>query len=125
MTSEHQPSVGFIGLGIMGRPMARNLMSAGYRVVVADVVAEPVDTLVADAQLGAQGCRADRVGGAGSAAGRVLVRRAGPETFAPAPTRAADAVARPGRSPAGAEARDPVASEKPPEEPSPWRSMSL
>jgi len=48
MTSEHMPSVGFIGLGIMGRPMARNLLRAGYRVVVADVVAEPVDTLVAE-----------------------------------------------------------------------------
>ena len=40
MASEQRPSIGFIGLGIMGRPMARNLLRAGYRVVVADIVAE-------------------------------------------------------------------------------------
>jgi 2-hydroxy-3-oxopropionate reductase len=28
------PTIGFIGLGIMGKPMARNLMKAGYRLVV-------------------------------------------------------------------------------------------
>jgi 2-hydroxy-3-oxopropionate reductase len=30
------PNLGFIGLGIMGRPMARNLLAAGYRVTVLD-----------------------------------------------------------------------------------------
>jgi 2-hydroxy-3-oxopropionate reductase len=29
-----QPTIGFIGLGIMGKPMARNLMKAGYSLVV-------------------------------------------------------------------------------------------
>jgi len=29
-----KPTIGFIGLGIMGRPMARNLMKAGYSLVV-------------------------------------------------------------------------------------------
>jgi 2-hydroxy-3-oxopropionate reductase len=29
-----QPIIGFIGLGIMGKPMARNLMKAGYSLVV-------------------------------------------------------------------------------------------
>src|SRR5215510_10968328 len=29
-----QPSVGFIGLGIMGRPMCRNLIQAGFTVTV-------------------------------------------------------------------------------------------
>lgn len=29
--------VGFIGLGIMGRPMARNLMKAGYELIVFDI----------------------------------------------------------------------------------------
>ena len=48
MASEQRPSIGFIGLGIMGRPSRRNLLRSGYRVVVADVVAEPVDTLVAE-----------------------------------------------------------------------------
>src|SRR5258708_25499186 len=31
--------IGFIGLGIMGKPMARNLLKAGYSVRVYDVVA--------------------------------------------------------------------------------------
>ena len=35
--------VGFVGLGIMGKPMARNLMKAGYEVTVFDVVAASVD----------------------------------------------------------------------------------
>ena len=38
--------VGFIGLGIMGRPMVRNLLKAGYALVVYDKVAK-VDDLVA------------------------------------------------------------------------------
>jgi 2-hydroxy-3-oxopropionate reductase len=38
--------VGFIGLGIMGRPMARNVMAAGYALVVYDLMAEPVQELV-------------------------------------------------------------------------------
>jgi 2-hydroxy-3-oxopropionate reductase len=48
MASEARPSVGFVGLGIMGRPMARNLLRAGHRVVVRDVVAAAVDELVAE-----------------------------------------------------------------------------
>ena len=40
-------TIGFIGLGIMGRPMARNLMKAGHALVVYDVVAEAVNELVA------------------------------------------------------------------------------
>jgi len=42
-----QPSIGFIGLGIMGRPMAHNLLAAGYRLVVHDVTAAAVDELTA------------------------------------------------------------------------------
>ncbi len=48
MAPDQRPSVGFIGLGIMGQPMARNLLRAGHRVVVRDVVAAPVDALVAE-----------------------------------------------------------------------------
>ena len=48
MAPDQRPSVGFIGLGIMGQPMARNLLRAGYRVVVRDVVAQPVDELVSE-----------------------------------------------------------------------------
>ena len=38
--------IGFIGLGIMGKPMAKNLLKAGYELVVYDVVAAPVDEVV-------------------------------------------------------------------------------
>jgi 2-hydroxy-3-oxopropionate reductase len=43
--SEHR--IGFIGLGIMGRPMARNLLQAGYPLVVHNRSHEPVRELVA------------------------------------------------------------------------------
>ena len=46
--TERKPSIGFIGLGIMGAPMARNLMAAGYELVVLDVVQAPMDALVAE-----------------------------------------------------------------------------
>ena len=39
--------VGFIGLGIMGRPMAHNLLRAGVELVVNDVVPAAVEELVA------------------------------------------------------------------------------
>ncbi|HAA04669.1 MAG TPA: 2-hydroxy-3-oxopropionate reductase [Syntrophobacteraceae bacterium] len=37
---------GFIGLGIMGKPMAKNLMKAGYQLVVCDTNPRPVKELV-------------------------------------------------------------------------------
>ena len=40
--------IGFIGLGIMGKPMARNLMTAGYEVTVYDIVGEAVEELATD-----------------------------------------------------------------------------
>ena len=40
--------VGFVGLGIMGKPMARNLISAGYSVTVYDIVAPSVEELATD-----------------------------------------------------------------------------
>jgi len=39
--------VGFIGLGIMGKPMARNLIKAGHDLVVYDVAPLPVEELAA------------------------------------------------------------------------------
>lgn len=39
--------IGFIGLGIMGKPMAKNLLKAGKSLVVCDAVAAPVEELVA------------------------------------------------------------------------------
>ncbi len=38
--------IGFIGLGIMGKPMSKNLLKAGYPLVVYDIVAETVDEVV-------------------------------------------------------------------------------
>lgn len=38
--------IGFIGLGIMGKPMAKNLLEAGYELVVYDINREPVKELV-------------------------------------------------------------------------------
>ena len=46
--TDTKPKIGFIGLGIMGAPMARNLVGAGYELTVLDVVPEPVDALVAE-----------------------------------------------------------------------------
>ena len=58
--------IGFIGLGIMGKPMAKNLVKAGYEVVVADKFApknveERVRRLMDDGALTARlGARAAR-----------------------------------------------------------------
>ncbi len=40
--------IGFVGLGIMGKPMARNLMAAGYELTVYDIVGEPVEELATE-----------------------------------------------------------------------------
>jgi 2-hydroxy-3-oxopropionate reductase len=39
--------IGFIGLGIMGNPMAKNLLKAGYSLTVYDIVPEKIDDVVA------------------------------------------------------------------------------
>jgi 2-hydroxy-3-oxopropionate reductase len=39
-------NIGFIGLGIMGKPMAKNLLKAGYKLIVCDINKEPVRELV-------------------------------------------------------------------------------
>jgi 2-hydroxy-3-oxopropionate reductase len=44
----NRPSIGFIGLGIMGLPMARNLLKAGYPVCVYNRTPEKTQTLVAE-----------------------------------------------------------------------------
>jgi len=41
------PRIGFIGLGIMGRPMAQNLLKAGFQLTVYNRSKPPVDLLVA------------------------------------------------------------------------------
>lgn len=44
--------IGFIGLGIMGRPMAKNLLKAGYDLVVFDKFAKLDDVVAAGAKAG-------------------------------------------------------------------------
>jgi 2-hydroxy-3-oxopropionate reductase len=39
-------NIGFIGLGIMGKPMAKNLLKAGHKLVVYDILEAPVRELV-------------------------------------------------------------------------------
>ncbi|NMB46650.1 MAG: 2-hydroxy-3-oxopropionate reductase [Firmicutes bacterium] len=39
-------TIGFIGLGIMGKPMAKNLLKAGYPLIVYDINQEAVEELV-------------------------------------------------------------------------------
>ena len=53
-----KPVVGFIGLGIMGLPMARNLLDAGYELVVHNRSRTAVDELVAaGASAGSRPCQ--------------------------------------------------------------------
>ena len=49
-----KPTIGFVGLGIMGGPMARNLVDAGYDVVGYNRSDEPVEELVAHGGEGAE-----------------------------------------------------------------------
>jgi 2-hydroxy-3-oxopropionate reductase len=53
-----QTTVGFIGLGLMGKPMAKNLLKRGYPLIVHSRSAGPVDELVA-AGAGRAGSPAD------------------------------------------------------------------
>jgi 2-hydroxy-3-oxopropionate reductase len=39
--------IGFIGLGIMGKPMAKNLMKGGHKVIAFDIFPEPLADVVA------------------------------------------------------------------------------
>jgi len=48
MQTNSKPTIGFIGLGIMGKPMARNLLKAGYSLVVHNRSRGPVNELAAE-----------------------------------------------------------------------------
>lgn len=50
-------TIGFIGLGLMGKPMAQNLLRAKYRVVVHNRSRAAVDELVAHGAVAAQSAR--------------------------------------------------------------------
>jgi 3-hydroxyisobutyrate dehydrogenase-like beta-hydroxyacid dehydrogenase len=47
--------IGFVGLGVMGAPMATNLLEAGFRVTAEDVRSDAVDLLVAQGASAAGG----------------------------------------------------------------------
>ena len=49
-------NIGFIGLGIMGRPMAKNLLKAGHKLVVYDIVQASVDDVAASGAARGQSC---------------------------------------------------------------------
>jgi 3-hydroxyisobutyrate dehydrogenase len=48
LSTENLPKIGFIGLGLMGKPMARNLMKKGYAVTVYNRSKKSVDELVVE-----------------------------------------------------------------------------
>jgi 2-hydroxy-3-oxopropionate reductase len=60
-------TIGFIGLGIMGKPMAKNLLKAGYPLTVYDIVPEAVQEIVA------AGGQAARSAKDAAAAGNVVI----------------------------------------------------
>jgi 2-hydroxy-3-oxopropionate reductase len=55
MSDKERKTVGFIGLGVMGAPMARNLLAAGYEVVAWNRSAGPLEGLAAAGARAADG----------------------------------------------------------------------
>ena len=55
--TNNSDKIGFIGLGIMGRPMAKNLLKAGYSLMVYDIVGEAVEDVVTEGAQGASSCK--------------------------------------------------------------------
>ena len=45
-TNQERPTIGFVGLGNMGGPMARNVLAAGFDTVVTDLDPAKVAALV-------------------------------------------------------------------------------
>ncbi|MBT3603981.1 MAG: 2-hydroxy-3-oxopropionate reductase [Candidatus Latescibacteria bacterium] len=52
-----KPKIGFIGLGIMGRPMSKHLINAGYELTVYDIVADSVKEIAAAGATAASTCK--------------------------------------------------------------------
>jgi 2-hydroxy-3-oxopropionate reductase len=42
----HKKKTGFIGLGVMGKPMSKNLIKAGYSLMVYDINPDSVEEVV-------------------------------------------------------------------------------
>lgn len=51
-----KPVLGFIGLGIMGKPMVRNLLQAGYDVHVYSIIDSDIDEVVKEGAKGQRSC---------------------------------------------------------------------
>ena len=49
--------IGFIGLGVMGLPMSKNLLKAGYSLVVHDIVRQAVDEVAGEGAETATSCK--------------------------------------------------------------------
>ena len=49
--------IGFIGLGIMGKPMVRNLLKAGHEVIVYDVINANIKAVITDGAIEAGSSR--------------------------------------------------------------------
>lgn len=58
MAENEKPRMGFIGVGVMGRPMASSLLKAGYTCTVYDVNPAPVAALVAEGASSAENVQA-------------------------------------------------------------------
>jgi len=54
-----KPQIGFIGLGVMGRPMAHNLLQAGFPCTVYDINPMPLEALVAERATSAESAAED------------------------------------------------------------------
>ena len=53
----HKKKIGFIGLGVMGKPMSKNLIKAGYSVMVFDINQDAVkEVVMAGAEPGNSPC---------------------------------------------------------------------
>ena len=61
--------IAFVGLGIMGKPMAKNLIEGGYELYVYDLFPEPVIELE---KVGATGCKS-AAAASSSVKGNILV----------------------------------------------------
>ena len=49
--------IGFIGLGIMGRPMAKNLIKKGFELTVYDIMPDAAEALVKEGAKKAASCK--------------------------------------------------------------------
>jgi L-threonate 2-dehydrogenase len=58
MAENEKPRIGFIGVGVMGRPMASSLLKAGYACTVYDVNPTPVAAMVAEGASAAENVQA-------------------------------------------------------------------